>query len=178
VPNTIKLSYRCTPSISTVISARNAKLLADPPAPDIKTCSCPKTKKCPLEKKCLSKNIIYKATITQDNHKTETYTGLTSNTFKARLGTHKTSFKNPNVNQTSLSNHIKKLENKNITHSIKWEILSSAKPFSPVSGICSLCTKEKFYITFKPEMATLNKKSEMYSNCRHKKRVLLCRDKT
>ena len=176
--NTIKLSYRCTPNMSAAISARNAKLLADPPAPNLKTCSCTKGKECPLEKKCLSKNIIYKANIIQENGKTETYTGLTSTTFKARLGTHKTSFKNPNVNQTSLSNHIKKLAKKNIAHTIKWDILSSAKPFSPVSGICSLCTKEKFYITFKPGVATLNKKSEMYSNCRHKKRVLLCRDQT
>ena len=129
--NTIKLSYRCTPNIGSVISTRNARLLADPPAPEEKTCSCPKNKECPLDKKCLSKNIVYKATITQENQKTETYTGLTSTTFKARLGTHKTSFKNPEANQTSLSRHINKLKKKNITHSIKWEKVSSAEPFSP-----------------------------------------------
>jgi hypothetical protein len=126
----------------------------------------------------LPKNIVYKATITQENKKFETYTGLTSTAFKARLGTHNTSFKNPDANQTSLSKHINKLKKKNIIHSIKWGKVSSAKPFSPVSGICSLCTKDKFYITFKPGMGTLNKKSEMYSNCRHKKHVLLCREKT
>ena len=177
--NTIKLSYRCTPNIGKVISSRNAKLLADPPAPDVKTCSCTRNKVCPLGKKCLSKNIIYKATIKQGYHqKTETYTGLTCNTFKSRLSTHKSSFKNPDVNQTALSNHIRKLKEKRITHTITWEILDRGQPFSPVSGICSLCTKEKFHITFKPGAATLNKKSEMFANCRHKKRVLLCRDKT
>ena len=112
------------------------------------------------------------------NQKFETYIGLTSKTFKARLGTHKTSFKNPNANQTSLSKHINNLKKKNIKHSMKWGKVSSAKPLSSVSGICSLCTTEKCYIIFKPGMGTLNKKSEMYSNCRHKKRVLLCRDKT
>jgi hypothetical protein len=43
----------------------------------------------------LSKNIIYKLTITQDNQKTETYTSLPSTTFKAQLGTQKTPYENP-----------------------------------------------------------------------------------
>jgi hypothetical protein len=129
-----------------LVSARNAKLLADLPASNLKTCSCTKSKECPLDKKCHSKNIIYKANITQENGKNETYTGLTSTTFKA----HKTSFKNPYVNQTSLSNHIKKLNKKIIAHTIKWDILSRAKPLSPVSEICSLC----IYITFTPGGAT------------------------
>ena len=176
--NTIKLSYRCTPNIGKVISARNAKLLADPPAQDDKTCSCTRNKECPLGKKCLSKNIVYKATIKQNNLKTETYTGLTCNTFKARLSTHKNSFRNADANQTALSNHIRELKQKRINHTITWEIIDRGQPFSPVSGVCSLCTKEKFHITFKPGAATLNKKSEMFANCRHKKRVLLARDKT
>ena len=107
--NTIKLSYRCTPNIGKVISSRNAKLLADPPAQNKKTCSCRRNKVCPLGKKCLSKNIVYKATIKQENRnqKIETYTGLTCNTFKSRLSTHKNSFKNEDANQTALSNRIR-----------------------------------------------------------------------
>ena len=70
-----------------------------------------------------------------NNGKTETYTYLTSTTFKARLGTHKTSFKNPNGNQTSLLIHIKKLDKKNIAHTIKWDTLISANPFSPQGRI-------------------------------------------
>ena len=73
--NTIKLSYRCTPNMSAAISARSANFWQTPPAPNLKTCSCTKGKECPLEKKCLSKNIIYKANITQENGITETYTG-------------------------------------------------------------------------------------------------------
>ena len=102
------------------------------------------------DKKCLSINLIYKATITQDNNKTETYTGLTSTTFKARLGTHKSSFKNPDANQTSLSRRINMSRKKNITHSIKWEKVSSAKPFSPLSGICSLCTTGRSDLEIRP----------------------------
>ena len=157
---------------------QKCKASGRPPGPWSKNMQLSKKQGVPLGQKMFVKNIIYQAKITQKNQKIETYIGLTSTTFKARLGTHKTSFKNPDANQTSLSKHINKLKKKNITHSIKWEKVSSAKPFSPVSGICSLCTTEKFYITFKPGMGTLNKKSEMYSNCRHKKCVLLCRDKT
>ena len=80
--------------------------------------------------------------------------------------------------QTSLSNHIQNLKEKNIKHTIEWEKVDQAKPFSPVSGICALCNKENFFITFKPGIEPLNSKSEMFSNCRHKKRVLLCGNKT
>ena len=158
--------------------ARNAKLLAHPPIPDEKTCSCPKNTPCPVDGKCLAEGVIYQATVIQENQKTEKYIGLTCNSFKKRLYSHTNSFKNEDVNQTTLSNHIRKLKTKKINFDLKWKIVDRAKPFSPVSGICPLCTKEKFYITFKPGMATLNKKSEMFSNCRHKKRVLLCGDKT
>ena len=48
------------------------------------------------------------------------------------------------------------------------------KMFFPMSGICALCTKANFYITFKPGVGPLNKKNEMLNNCRHKRRVLLC----
>ena len=45
-----------------------------------------------------------------------------------------------------------------------------------LTSVWNLCTftKEKFYITLKPGVGPLNKKSEMFNNCRHKKRVLLC----
>ena len=68
------------------------------------------------------------------------------------------SLKNPDVNQTSLSNHIRKLKEVGIKHTIQWEQIDQARSFSPVTGICGLCTKEKFHITFKPRVGPLNKK--------------------
>ena len=172
--NTIKLSYRCTPSMNSVISARNAKLLAPPQDTVNKVCSCPANKPCPLGGKCLEKSIIYKATVKQENNQTNTYIGLTCNSFKKRFYSHNASFRNPELNQTSLSNFVRKLQDKKIKHTISWEQIDQAKCFSPVSGICALCTKEKFHITFKPGVGPLNKKNEMFNNCRHKRRVLLC----
>ena len=170
--NTIKLSYRCTPNMNTIIAARNAKLL-NAPEPQKRKCNCTKGNACPVEGNCLKENVIYKATVTQVNNTVNTYTGLTCNTFKARLGTHKHSFNNAEANQTTLSNHIRELNQTNTQHTLQWEIVDQAKPFNPVTGICALCTREKFFITFKPPWATLNHRSEMFASCRHKSRMLL-----
>ena len=45
--------------------------------------------------------------------------------------------------------------------------------FNPITGKCALCTREKFYILFKPEMASLNKRQEVFGFCRHKEAKLL-----
>ena len=38
---------------------------------------------------------------------------------------------------------------------------------------CNLCNTEEFYILYKPDMATLNKRNELVSTCRHKRKFLL-----
>ena len=126
---------------------------------------------------CLTKELVYQATVTQTDKTTNTYIGLTSTTFKARLGVHKNSFKDPDANQTSLSNHIWDLKKKNLGYRVSWKLIDRAKHYSPVNGKCQLCIKEKFYILFYPEMATLNSKSEIYANCRHKRSKLLIKPK-
>ena len=50
-------------------------------------------------------------------------------------------------------------EDKKIKHIIKLEQIDQAKWFSPVLGICALCTKANFDITLKPGLGPLNKKS-------------------
>ena len=52
----------------------------------------------------------------------------------------------PDVNQTSLSNRVRKLQEERTKHTIHWEQIEQAKSISPVKGICGICTKEKFYI--------------------------------
>ena len=89
----------------------------------------------------------------------------------------KNSFKDLDANQTALSNHIWSLKKKDVEYKISWKIVDRALPFSPVSGTCALCTKEKYYILFHQDLATLNKKSEIYANCRHKKSNLLIKRK-
>ena len=65
------------------------------------------------------------------------------------------------------------LKNENKTFSIKWKILSQARPYSNVTKKCNLCMLEKFYIICKPKLASLNKRSELISKCRHMAKYLL-----
>ena len=105
--------------------------------------------------------------------KKQLYIGLSSVDFKTRLAIHEHSFRNPDDNQTALSTHILELKSKNTNYQIKWKLIGRARPFSPVTGKCALCIKEKYCIMFKSELADLNSKSEIYSNCRHKQSELL-----
>ena len=66
-----------------------------------------------------------------------------------------------------------KLKDRNVPHEIKWKLIDKAQPFSPVSGICALCTVEKYYIMFKPELAEINKRDEINNYCPHKISALL-----
>ena len=154
-----------------IIASKNTKILSIEQAPH-RTCNCRKTNPCPLQGKCLVTNIIYNATVTQEDGNTKKYIGNTTN-FKARIATYKQSFETDGLYPTALSRHIHKLKKKNITHNVTWKIVDRGNPFSPVSNVCHLCTKEKFYILFKPELSQLNSRTEMFANCAHKQSVLL-----
>ena len=51
--------------------------------------------------------------------------------------------------------------------------MARSQAFNPSNGQCRLCNKEKYFIMFKPEGATLNARSEFYSSCRHKAKHLM-----
>ena len=184
----VKLSYRTTQNMKQIISSHNSKVLrksAD--APPDKTCNCRAKDSCPLEGKCLSDNVIYQATVTtipppqnqtptiQNNPpQIHTYIGLTSNTFKTRLGNHKKSFNHRKYGkETTLSRKIWELKDEGYEYDISWKMMERAQPFSPVTGVCALCTTEKWYILFKPGLATINKRDEINNHCFHKVPVLL-----
>ena len=103
-----------------------------------------------------------------------TYVGLTATKFKARLSNHETSFNNGKYrNATTLSNFIWNLKEKDIEYSLKWKKLDQAAPFTPITGKCNLCTLEKYYLIFQPEICTLNKSDELNNFCLHKNSKLL-----
>ena len=57
---------------------------------------------------------------------------------------------------------------------VSWKILEKNIPsFNPVTGICQLCTREKFYIVLKSELGTLNQRQEIFGACKHKESKLL-----
>ena len=92
---------------------------------------------------------------------------------------HKSNFKTRNPkNSTRLSKHIWKLEDENIGYDVSWKIVSRAKPYNHVTNTCQLCTREKFFIIFKPEMASINERNEIAGPCLHKHSKLLKKSKS
>ena len=169
------------PNMAQIVSRHNNQLLKqlEPKTPEVaRTCSCPKAVRdsasCPLGGQCLLTNTIYQATVTEvDSGQVQTYTGLASTDWKARLAVHKSSMKHkpkPNAkssNSTELSNHTWELKEKNIEHTVSWKILDRAQPFNPTSRMCRLRLTEKYYLMFNPSGSTLNNRSEFYTACRH-----------
>ena len=75
---------------------------------------------------------------------------------------------------TTLSTYF--LKEKNFGHEpkITWRFLETNIPtFNSVTGNCRLCLREKYNISFNPQLATLNSRSEIFSACRHKRSELL-----
>ena len=173
---TVKMSYRNSPNMKKIISAHNQKVMRKSENPvEEAMCNCKKYA-CPLEGKCQTNNMVYQATVKSETDK-QTYIGLTATTFKKRWANHQTSFDHQTHRKnTSLSKYIWQLKDSRTQFSIEWKIIGRAKPFSPISNICSLCTLEKWHILFTPDMATLNKKDELNNYCLHKRTILL--DKT
>ena len=98
-----------------------------------------------------------------------TYVGLTGNSFKERYNGHKSSFRDRKKQfSTELSKYIWGLKGENKDYDIQWKVLGSAPSYTNISKKCKLCTLEKYFIICKSTLATLNKRSELISTCRHK----------
>ena len=151
------------PNFKIVIIKQNQKLLnreeIETPEPG---CNCT-DEPCPLESEnCQIHHVIYRATVTDEAQNINTYTRLTINTFKRRFSGHKYSFNNRGENSTTLSTHLWNLKDENKNFNIKWNIIDKAPEFNPTTRKCRLCDKEKYYIIFQPEGATLNQRSELF----------------
>ena len=108
------------------------------------------------------------------------YIGLSLNTFKSRYATYKYTFDHKNVQSTGLSEHIWKLTDQGTDYNIKWSIEAFAPAYSQNTSKCQLCLTEKVMImrSMKSKQhSSLNKRSEFFSKCIHRKFVLLNRVK-
>ena len=171
----VKISYRCLPNIAAQISRHNNKVLNE--ETENFRCKCRNKAECPLPGKCTTDKLVYRATVTA-GPLVETYVGLTAGEFKDRFYQHRSDFLKPEKrNSTKLSSYIWKLKEENKPYQIKWDVVKRAYPYSAVSGKCELCTAEKYEIIFNPHEATLNSRHELYSSCRHKRRIYLVKSK-
>ena len=133
---------------------------------------------CPLAGRCnIEKSVVYTCKVTRlDDQTSETYTGLTDNTFKQRFYGHNHDFtKRKNRNKTMLSKYIWYLKENNIPYDLSWRILGKAKSYNPVTGVCRLYLMEKYFIMYNQKDATLNSRDEVYNSCRHKWKFTLKR---
>ena len=175
--NNLKLSYSCSPNIKQIIDGHNKTILRQNTPLEEKTppkhCNCREPNKCPLNGQCLAKEVVYQATITT-TESTETYVGLTPTEFKTRWRDQQMSFKHESKkNDTELSKHLWQLKDQKKDFTISWKILAKAKSYTNLTKRCNLCNTEKFYIIYKPDTATLSKRNELVSTCRHKRKFLL-----
>ena len=100
----------------------------------------------------------------------ETYTGATSRRFKDRLYEHRTDMNNEDgKTKTALSAHIWSLKEKVIEYEVKWKIKYRGPDYNPLTKKCRICLKEKHYFMYDRGGSTLNKRSEVFNTCRHKR---------
>ena len=177
--HTVKLSYSCTRNIASIISAHNQKLMRtelDEPG-----CNC-RDEPCPVEEQCLTEGVVYSGTIiAKDNN--YTYYGSTGNTFKERYSNHKQDLKNITKQGTALSNKFWELKNNPKEEpTIKWQIIHRCHTLKAGMPVCDVCLTEKTRILLqhegpepKPPYDTifLNKRLEIYSKCRHRRKFTL-----
>ena len=130
---------------------------------------------CPLDGACLTPGVVYEAkVIRRDNRKAEFYTGVTVGPFKTRYYGHSHDLRTPSQRRsTCLSKYVWELKDNGVAYDIYWKIIARGRGFNPTTRSCQACLKEKYYIMFRPEGATLNDRTEFYNTCRHRKTLLL-----
>ena len=173
--NTIKISYSCTPNLKSIISSHNKSLLQQKDAQTPAKCNCRDKPNCPLPTngECRLSGVVYKATVSSDEGEKE-YIGISESEIKLRISNHKTSFRYENKrNATRLSQYVWKLKEEDKQYNIKWEIITKTKCYEPGKKKCDLCLCEKEKILVSDPLKTLNKRNEMSSKCRHKKKFKL-----
>ena len=123
---------------------------------------------------CNQDGAIYEAIVTTDDGRKESYVGLAKN-FKKRYSKHKRTLKDRGADgQTTLSRFVWEQRDKQNNPVISWKYLEKNIPdFNPVTGLCKLCTREKFQIVLNPSVASLNHRTEMFASCRHKQFYLI-----
>ena len=174
--NTVKISYRTMSNMKQVISMHNTKVGQQQENNPPPGCNCRGGRAtCPLDGACLTPGVVYEAkVIRRDNRKAEFYTGVTVGPFKTRYYGHSHDLRTPSQRRsTCLSKFVWELKDNGVAYDIYWKIIARGRGFNPTTRSCQACLKEKYYIMFRPEGATLNDKTEFYNTCRHRKTLLL-----
>ena len=165
-------------NVKSIISKHNTPITgkSKPQCEVIDPCTCRDKKTCPPQEKCMTKDIVYKATVTTSNtNSTKHYIGMTASTFKKRYRNHIKFFNHKRYsNDTELSKYIWKLKDNKQDFDITWSVLKQSISYTGGSKSCNLCLEEKLCILKdKSKQNLLNKKPEILSTCNHRKKHLI-----
>ena len=152
-------------NVSSIISGHNKYVLnGDRAQPETRMCNCRRNAVCPLSGKCLTRNFVYCGKVfNRTDDLIRPYVGLTSTTFKERLGNHIQGIRHKaKSNSCELTKHIWELKDSGKEFSVGWEIIEHVKG-RLVGGECKLCVTEKLHIIEHPDQDTL-----LNSNCNMK----------
>jgi hypothetical protein len=130
---TVKVSYRCLPSMGAQVAKHNAKLLSTAKTKGKRmspSCNCQKSKihENPIPGACNTDRAVYQAIVRNNKGEEECYEGLaksfkkTYNKNKATINEYK-----PEGN-TTLSTHYLKKREAGGNHTIQWKILEQNIP--------------------------------------------------
>ena len=164
--NTVKVSYSCMNNVKSIISKCNTRVTgkSEPQCEVIDPCTCRDKKTCPLQGRCMTKDIVYKATVTtSDTNSAKRYIGMTASAFKERYRDHIKSFNHKRCsNDTELSKYIWKLKDNKQDFDITGSVLKQSISYTGGSRRCNLCLEEKLCVLKdKNKQNLLNKKSEI-----------------
>ena len=78
-----------------------------------------------------------------------------------------------NRTNSSLASHVWELKDKGVNYDVKWKIKGRGTPYNASTKKCRICLKEKHFILYKREGATLNSRREIFNTCTHRRTNLL-----
>ena len=171
--HTVRISYSCTGNMKSFLDKHNKIILKKHTnrlkKDEEKLCNCRQRANCPTDGKCLTRSVVYKADVTStDDNTTQTYIGVTANDFKTRYRNHLKSLRNEKYkNETELSKHVWNLKRENRQFSIRWAIVKQIRAGRNGKRNCTLCLEEKLMIMKGRSKNILNRRSEIFSKCRH-----------
>ena len=165
----VKLSYSCCPSMKSIISSHNTKLIRAKGTMQTYGCNCRGgVESCPLQGRCQVPSLVYKATVSSVEGD-RSYIGQAASTFKLRYNNHMNSFTNTaKKHSTALSTYVWKLNREGVDHNIRWSSQCEPQPYNGGGRICDLCVMEKTMIARSDVRESLNKRTEIMAKCRHK----------
>ena len=173
--NNVKISYSCIPNVKSIINRHNKTVLDPPTSNSERTWNCINKEKCPLQEKCFTNNIMYKATLSnQDNCQYKIYYGIPETKFKERYTNHIKPFRDEkHQSDTELSNKLWSIKNSNYLPNVVWEILRKHQTYNPNTKRFSLCLNEKLEKARYKGRNLLNKRSEIINKCRNRNKFAL-----